>query len=305
MLRSAVLCALVQRPVDHLAVNGNGSPGGGGKGRADAARPGHAFGLGHEGGLHRCHLLGVDAQLGAEALAPCAQGVVAQPHRIVNGGADAVGRRVQPAQARGQHHLRTEMQQFDFRAFGVAVDAQVQRQIDAAEGQPHDARHTRDVEHLLDTARRFDDRQQVLEAGLESAADGVDAIGLGQHHTRHAGVAAQLEVVLEPRRAGGIDAHHHRHGLVQRIGQGVARAGFCCGRHRVLEVDDHRVGARGARLGVALGPVGGNEQVGAWRRACSQGCAHAGSQRPMRAASATPQVLAISASISAGVAAPP
>ena len=102
-------------------------------------------------------------------------------------------------QARGEHELRAEPLQLDFTPIGCAVNTQIQCQVDAAEGQARDAWHTSNVAHGFDTTRRFDDRQHILVDRLDHRADGFDALGLGQHDGCHAGMAAQLDVLVEPR----------------------------------------------------------------------------------------------------------
>jgi hypothetical protein len=80
-----------------------------------------------------------------------------------------------------------------------------------------------------------------------TAANGFDALGLGQHDGCHAGMAAQVDVVVEPRCTGSVDAHDERRGLVECDRQRSAGTRLGLGRDRVFQVDDHHVGTGEAR----------------------------------------------------------
>ena len=88
-----------------------------------------------------------------------------------------------------------------------------------------------------------------------------DGVGLAGHHRVEVGVGhAGVEAV---------DAHQKPRAVLlalhgfQKIQRRLARDVLALGRNRILEVEDHRVGAAGEGL-VELGPaVGGNEEKGA------------------------------------------
>ncbi len=73
-----------------------------------------------------------------------AGGVGAQRLAVVERGADAVDRRREPGQPRGEHELRAEHEQL----VAVAGDAEVELQVDRPEGEPLHAGRRRHLAHV-------------------------------------------------------------------------------------------------------------------------------------------------------------
>jgi hypothetical protein len=258
------LRAQQHRRVDHPAVDGQRAAVDGPGGGEHPARPVELGVVGAQAEVHRRHLGRVDAQPRAEAQPAGASGVAAQRLLVVDGGGHAVHRGRQAGQPRHQHQLRAEVQQ----RVVVALDAEVDLEVERAEHQALHAAHAGQRAHGVEAGGRLHQRQQRPSGRSRGCLlQHLGAVRLGHDDAAHPRVGAQAQVVTGPRRGRGVDAQQHRRARrpVEPGCHRVARDGLGGRGHGILEVDDHRVGAAGQGLREALGPVSGNEEVGAGR----------------------------------------
>ena len=179
-------CTLDDGPVDHPAVQLH---------RAQAGAAGRFGCLQHAlrpekfvvGGCQRTvdgrDLLGVYAQLGAEAVAACAGQVGEQGRFVVQRRADTGHGCCDACGARDQGQVRVPVVQRQ----RLGAQVEIERVVDGAEDQAlHPRCRSQDVrgEHAACT---FDQRQHGdLRAGCTQQGDGLGALGLGQHHGHRA-----------------------------------------------------------------------------------------------------------------------
>ena len=172
------------------------------------------------------------------------------------------------------------------RVVGEMSQVEVEREVERAEHQARDARR---AGHALDrahAARALDQRAaRARRARRRATAATLRAdSALGSITPRDARVAQQARGRRRTRRRLAslmrttMRARSASPRLRQPLRDRVARRGLGRRRDRVLEVEHDRVGAAGQRLGEALGPVAGHEQVGA-RQACHAQTASGGAQR--------------------------
>lgn len=100
-----------------------------------AACPVEFGGVRCKGGMHRCHLCRVDAQLAAKTHAPAARGVVDQTLKVLRGRGHAIDRRGQSGAARGAYQCQAHGQQFGL--VRCAVHAQIDLEVKVSESQTH------------------------------------------------------------------------------------------------------------------------------------------------------------------------
>jgi len=123
--------------------------------------------------------------------------------------------------------------------------------------------------HLPYTFSAFNQRQNRHAAGHEGVFNLLCVFGLGQHDRAQARqVAQRRQVSCVPGRACRIHTHQEACALASVKGRPSAEqcsAGHVFGvqRHRVFQVDDHRIGAAGQGLGKTLGAVAGHKQKAA------------------------------------------
>ena len=210
------------------------------------------------------HLLRVDAKLGAEAEGAGEREVGQQPLVVVDGRRDARHRRGDARAARGDGDPRRGVDQPAVVARQVEIDGIVER----AEHEALDTGRRGDGLHVMQAVRGLDQRQHLAVRWQYGAQRGhlLRSFRLGQHRPANAGLPEQVEVGREPCAGGVVDADDH---AVARCRmrcepRGHVRASsiFVAWRHRILQIQDDGVRARGQRLVEALGPVAGNEQVG-------------------------------------------
>ena len=210
------------------------------------------------------HLLRVDAQLGAEAEGAGECEVGQQPLVVVDGGGDARHRRGDARAARGDGDPRRGVDQPAVVARQVEIDGIVE----GAEHQALDTRRRGHGLHVVQAVRGLDQRQHLAVRWQYGAQRGhlLRGFRLGQHCPANAGLPEQVEVGREPCAGGIVDADDHavarigmRHEPPTRIGAGGVLVAW---RHRVLQIEDDGVRARGQRLVEAFGPVAGYEEVG-------------------------------------------
>ena len=138
-------------------------------------------------------------------------------------------------------------------------------EVERAEDEPLDARTSRDVEHVPQPGRGLDDRDDDV-LGRDRGERPLDvrrAVGLRKQHTADRQRARDAEVVFEPGRERAVHAHVDGHVSWNRCGhEAAARVHFFVRRDRVLEVENHAIGAARRGLGEAVGSRRGHEQPG-------------------------------------------
>lgn len=112
-------------PIDHFSIEGDHGALCPRSGLQHAPGPGDLIAACAKAPVHMADLLRMDAEFSAETHLAGMRRVVNQSLGIVDRGTDAVNRRRYPRQARDQHQLRTEIQQF----FALSADAEVKLQI--------------------------------------------------------------------------------------------------------------------------------------------------------------------------------
>jgi hypothetical protein len=142
----------------------------------------------------------------------------------------------------------------------VRIDAELIRQIDAAEGHPLHSRGCTECGGRHDAGRGFDQRYHGgARRRRGETTDLVLVFGLREHH-RGAVLGDHRDIVLVPGRAGGVDPDHRRVACRQPV-RGVHPRRVLDGRtHRVLEIDDHDIRLCCSCFRKAFRPVTRHEQ---------------------------------------------
>src|SRR4051794_14966891 len=202
----------------------------------------------------------MNAKFAAESHATGPRGLAAHDRRIVEACGHPVHGRHELGHPRNEHELRARMQQL------LLHDVEIELVIERSEHQALDTWRTCDVERIPQSAARLDERQHgdSISGHVADAGDHRHIFGLGQHDRLHAIAHAQTEIVLEPWRAGAIDAYRDAMLAGEPRRDGRACIVLAVQRYGVLEVDDHPVSAGRKRFFEALGTIPRHEKIGAW-----------------------------------------
>ena len=97
----------------------------------------------------------------------------------------------------------------------------------------------------------------------------IGSFSFGQHNTSNSRLATQSHVVVKPFTLHAVHADQYRMSGRQPSPDRSARCNFFCRRHRIFQIDDHRVGSRRTSLCKSVRAVTWNEQIRAsyqyWR----------------------------------------
>ena len=195
----------------------------------------------------------MDAQFRAHAHAPRPRHIAGQGLVIGKCQGDAVNRRAHTGQSRNQDQMGAHGIEF----FAVTAHARVRSEIDRTKYQPVHRGRAGQFPSAVPTKHTFDNRQQAL---IRAQAFGqldqqIGFLRLGQYQATHAWVAEQIQITIKPRRSVSVTPQINRLVRVQPLANGCAGRNLGLWRHRILQVNDHRMGAGGHGLVKTLGTV--------------------------------------------------
>lgn len=216
----------------------------------------------------------MDAQFAAQAEAPAIACGLAEALRIAHLEHHRIDRRLEPGDARGVHEPRTAVG--ERLLFRRPFEIEIVGVVAAAERQARDAGRCRgDRFGVDDAARGLDDQHQLERPGLEPRrtlarldvrGDRLHVpgrLGLRQHDAIEPRPDHRVEIVAPERRVDTVDAHVAAGAArpAQRLDRERTRVRLLRERDRVLEIENHDIGADLEGLAGAAHVIGRRKEI--------------------------------------------